>query len=57
MGGDRVQGMSCWWCDLSNCSGDYVVVVSRGFDESAFGYLRWGGLGLYLYPLLHHVSL
>ena len=44
MGGSRVPGITCWWCDISNCLGDHVSVVFGGFNESAFGYLRRGGL-------------
>ena len=57
MGSARALGIACWWCDLSNCLGDHVVAVLGGFNESAFGYLRWGGFGLFLHPLPHHVSL
>ena len=57
MGGARVQGIVCWWFDISNCLGYNVIVVLGSSSESVFGYLRQGGLGLFLHPLLHHVSL
>ena len=56
MGGARVQGIACLRCDLSNCLRGHVMVAFRGSDEGSFGYIRWGGFGSILYPLLHHVS-
>ena len=48
MGGARVPGIACWWCDIGNCLGDHVIAVLGGFNDSAFGYLRQGVSG----PLL-----
>ena len=30
MGSARVQGIACYRCDLSNCSGGHVMVVLGG---------------------------
>ena len=42
MGGARVPGIVCWWCDISNCLGDHVIVVLGGFNESAFWIYKVG---------------
>ena len=31
MGGARVPGTVCWWCDIGNCPRDHVIAVFRGF--------------------------
>ena len=36
MSGARVQGIACWWCDISNCLGDHVIVVLGSSGESTF---------------------
>ena len=58
-----------WWAVLGfrvlHASGVILEVdeefmwfrVLGGVDESSCGYLRWGGVGLFLHPLLQHVSL
>ena len=56
MGGARVQGVACYWHDLSNGSGGHVMLTIGWLSESSFGYLRRTGLGSFLYPLHHHVS-
>ena len=27
MGGARVQGIACYWCNLGNCSGGHVMTT------------------------------
>ena len=40
MGGARVQGIACWWCDISNCFGRHVIVGLESFNDPLLGYLR-----------------
>ena len=42
MGGARVEGIACYWHDLSDCSGGRVMVGFRGFDEDSLEYIRLG---------------
>ena len=37
MGGARVQGIACYWCDLSNGSGDHVMLMLGGFLTRPLG--------------------
>ena len=56
MGGARVHGMACWWCDIGNGLGDHVTMALGGSDESVLGYLRWVVFGSFLYPPLYYFS-
>ena len=56
MGSARVQGIACWWCDISNCLGDHEIVGLGGSIDLAFGYLKGGVFRSSLHSLLHHVS-
>ena len=44
MGGARVQGIACYWHDLSNGSGGRVMVALGVSIEGSLGYIRLGEL-------------